>query len=213
VYCRARGFLILASLVLASCAKNSSAPGKERIAILRFENLSPDVSLSWMGRAFSEIIGEELAGSPDMRVISSSRLHRYDRALGMRPVTAPGISTESPQALAAGATRIVYGDYTVRNGRLEVQVTIEDPRTLRMTQTFTVSALPGDVLRAATDVARHISPRIKPYVSQNPEAVAAYMQALETGDTTRMEMGLRAAGVPHTPGGVQAAIDYLAGNA
>ena len=28
-----------------------------------------------------------------------------------------------------------------------------------------------------------------------------------------VEMGLRAAGVPHKAGGVQAAIDYLAGNA
>ena len=28
-----------------------------------------------------------------------------------------------------------------------------------------------------------------------------------------IEIGLRAAGVPHAPGGVQAAIDYLAGNA
>ena len=28
-----------------------------------------------------------------------------------------------------------------------------------------------------------------------------------------VEMGLRAAGVPHKPGGTQAAIDYLAGNA
>ena len=28
-----------------------------------------------------------------------------------------------------------------------------------------------------------------------------------------VEMGLRVAGVPHKPGGVQAAVDYLAGNA
>ena len=28
-----------------------------------------------------------------------------------------------------------------------------------------------------------------------------------------VEMGLRAAGVPHKPGGVQAAMEYLAGNA
>ena len=28
-----------------------------------------------------------------------------------------------------------------------------------------------------------------------------------------VEMGLRAAGMPHRPGGVQAALDYLAGNA
>jgi alanine-glyoxylate transaminase / serine-glyoxylate transaminase / serine-pyruvate transaminase len=28
-----------------------------------------------------------------------------------------------------------------------------------------------------------------------------------------VEMGLRAAGIPYRPGGVQAAMDYLAGNA
>ena len=28
-----------------------------------------------------------------------------------------------------------------------------------------------------------------------------------------VEMGLRAAGIPHAPGGSQAAIDYLSGNA
>ena len=28
-----------------------------------------------------------------------------------------------------------------------------------------------------------------------------------------VEMGLRVAGIPHKPGGVQAAMDYLAGNA
>jgi alanine-glyoxylate transaminase / serine-glyoxylate transaminase / serine-pyruvate transaminase len=34
-----------------------------------------------------------------------------------------------------------------------------------------------------------------------------------TGTLSGVEMGLRAAGIPHQPGGVQAAMDYLAGNA
>ncbi len=34
-----------------------------------------------------------------------------------------------------------------------------------------------------------------------------------TGTLSGVEMGLRAAGIPHRPGGVQAAMDYLAGNA
>jgi len=34
-----------------------------------------------------------------------------------------------------------------------------------------------------------------------------------TGTLSGVEMGLRVAGVPHNPGGVQAAMDYLAGNA
>ena len=33
-----------------------------------------------------------------------------------------------------------------------------------------------------------------------------------TGTLTGVEMGLRAAGIPHKSGGVQAAMDYLAGN-
>ena len=34
-----------------------------------------------------------------------------------------------------------------------------------------------------------------------------------TGTLTGVEMGLRAAGIPHKSGGVQAAIEYLSGNA
>jgi alanine-glyoxylate transaminase / serine-glyoxylate transaminase / serine-pyruvate transaminase len=34
-----------------------------------------------------------------------------------------------------------------------------------------------------------------------------------TGTLSGVEMGLRVAGIPHNPGGVQAAMDYLAGNA
>ena len=37
------------------------------------------------------------------------------------PISAPGISAESSQALAAGATLLAYGEYTVRNGKLEVR--------------------------------------------------------------------------------------------
>jgi alanine-glyoxylate transaminase/serine-glyoxylate transaminase/serine-pyruvate transaminase len=34
-----------------------------------------------------------------------------------------------------------------------------------------------------------------------------------TGTLSGVEMGLRAAGIPHQPGGVQAAMNYLSGNA
>ena len=34
-----------------------------------------------------------------------------------------------------------------------------------------------------------------------------------TGTLTGVEMGMRIAGIPHKSGGVQAAMDYLAGNA
>ena len=112
---------------LPSCTRQPAAgPSPERLAVLRLENLSGDASLGWTGRALSEIIAAELSGAGKPRVISSTNLHAFDRVLGVRPVSAPGISAESNQALAAGATQIAYGEYTVRNGRLEVRVTIED---------------------------------------------------------------------------------------
>src|SRR2546430_300317 len=91
--------LAVALLSVLSCAKKPAVSGTERIAVLRFENLGSDPSTSWMGRAFSEVIAAELQALP------STRLHAYDRLLGVRPVSAPGISTESTEALLAGATR------------------------------------------------------------------------------------------------------------
>ena len=132
MYYSGPGVLILAALILSSCAREPAAGAAVRIAVLRFENLSGDASLSWMGRAFSEVIAGELMGAPGMQTISSVRLHAYDRLLGARPVSAPGISTESTQARLAGATRIVYGGYAFRNGKLEAQITIEDPEKVQI---------------------------------------------------------------------------------
>jgi len=193
VYCSGRRALIVATLALFGCAKKPAAPAVERIAILRFENLSGDPSLAWMGRAFSEVIAFQLAGTSGMRPINSTRLHSFDALLGARPISAPGISTEYTQALVAGATRIAYGDYSVRNGRLEAHLTVEDPRAPKTVATFTASAAQGDVLSAATALARDISPQANAYNTTRRDALASYIQGLESGDAPRMEQNLTAA--------------------
>ena len=119
---------VLFAVLFTSCIRQPAGAPAERLAILRLENLSGDPSLDWAGRALSEIIAGELSGAGKPRVISSANIHALDRVLGVRPISAPGISAESSQALAAGATLLAYGDYTVRNGKLEVQLTIEDAR-------------------------------------------------------------------------------------
>ena len=104
----------------------------------------------------------ELSGAGKPRVISSANMHAFDRVLGVRPVSAPGISAESSQALAAGATQLAYGEYTVRNGKLEVRLTIEDVRALKTTKVISASAPAGDVLGAGTALARQISSKAVP---------------------------------------------------
>ena len=98
---------LFATLILSNCQRQPA--GVQRLAILRFENLTGDDSLNWIGRAVPAVIDAELAGSHVVSVIDFGALHASDRTLGPRPIAAPGISTERPGALLAGATGILYG--------------------------------------------------------------------------------------------------------
>ena len=195
MYCRTRGFpgLFLTALVLTSCGRSPASSTGDRVAVLRFENLSPDPTLSWAGRAFSEVVSAQLAAVPGARVITSPKLHAFDRVMGPRPIAAPGISTEATAARLAGATRIVYGDYTVRNGRLEATVTIEDAARIRTLRAFEVSAAGTGILRAADEIARRIDPNAKPYSTRSEAALSGYIRALESNNPASDEPVLLAA--------------------
>src|ERR1035438_1149087 len=88
------------------------------------------------------------------------------------------------------ATLLAYGDYTVRNGKLEVRLTIEDARTLQATKAIEVACPAGDALGCGTALARRISSQIVAYGTRNPHALEAYMRAVESGDASVMEVGL-----------------------
>jgi tetratricopeptide (TPR) repeat protein len=181
-------FLFL--LFLASCIRQPAKTPAERLAVLRLENLSGDASLDWVGRALSEIVAGQLSGAGQPPVISSAGIHALDRTLGVRPISAPGISAESSQALAAGATLLAYGNYTVRHGRLEVRLTVEDARTLKAAKAIAVACPAGDVLGTGAALARQISSQTVPYGTRNPQALEAYIRALESTDAAVMEVGL-----------------------
>lgn len=166
-------------MLLAGCGRKSPAVAGH-LAILRFENVGPDASSDWMGRAFSEILVGQLAGLPDNFVIPTTRLHALDRQLGVRPASAPGISTERASAILAGADRIGYGEYAVRGGKVTARLTIEDPATGRTTEVLAASA--PDVISAAAILARAISPRAAAYETHSPEALRHYIAATESGD-------------------------------
>jgi len=133
-----------------------------------------------MGRALSEVLSTELSGAPGLSVISTGELHAFDRNLGARPISAPGISAERSDALAAGANRLGYGEYSVRAGRLDARLSIEDAHTGRMAKVITVSTATNDVLGAATELARQLATRLAPYPTRNLDCLRAYAEALES---------------------------------
>jgi tetratricopeptide (TPR) repeat protein len=178
------GLALVAIAFLAACHRQPVAPSLVRIAVLRFENLGADPSADpmagdWMGRAFAEIIASELSGTPGLYAIPSVRVHAIEAGLGGRPAGAPGISAERTAALAAGATKIAYGQYAIRGGTLDVRVTLEDEFTGKMTVLQPVSARPADIVSAATALAGQISTHITPYGTRNPQVVEAYVKGLE----------------------------------
>jgi tetratricopeptide (TPR) repeat protein len=162
--------------LLAGCSRQPEKAAPERIAVLRFENFSGDSSIDWQGRAFAEVLIAEL------HAISSLKLHGFERSLGARPVSAPGISTENTLALAAGANRLGYGEYTVRNGRLEARLTVEDSRTFKMVKMVEASGPAGDVIGVATNLARQISVNTGLPETHNPEALMLFTRAIESAN-------------------------------
>ncbi len=161
--------------------------------MLRFENLGSDPAADWVGRALQEILDTELAGAPQLYAIPSSRLLAMDRALGARPVSAPGISTGRAAALSLGATRIGYGDYAIRKGRLEAQLSVFDPRTGRRVAGLTAEADAGDVLAAGAALARQISLQASGYPTRSQAALHAYVDALESAEPAEAESRAQAA--------------------
>lgn len=175
---RAASLLVLVACFTACTKSPQTIP---QLAILRFENLSSDPSLDWMGRGFSEILSGELEGSPQRHVIQFGALHAFDASLGKRPA-APGISSESAAALAAGANGIIYGDFSVVNGRLHATATQEDLAAHKMVRVVSASGPAGEgILPVAEALARQLG-ETHPFGTSNPQAVRAYVAALEAPD-------------------------------
>jgi tetratricopeptide (TPR) repeat protein len=133
---------------------------------------------------------------PDIAVIGTAQLHAFDRTLGVRPVSAPGVSAERQQALAAGANRMAYGDFLVRGGKLYARMWLEDPQTQAIVKVVEVSTAADDAIGAASALARQLAAHPTPCSSHNEAAIRAYAQGLEAKDITqaaaRMEEAIAA---------------------
>ena len=154
-----------------------------RLAILRFENLTGDDSLNWMGRAVSEVMTSELAGSRTLSVIPFGTLHSADRTLGPRPLTAPGISTERTAASLAGATQIIYGRISREAGKLRLDAGLYETQRQKDDRALTAAgATPESVIALADSLAKQLTTPVRPFGTQNPEALREYCAGLESQD-------------------------------
>ncbi|MGI8991509.1 MAG: hypothetical protein ACR2I2_18245 [Bryobacteraceae bacterium] len=165
---------------LSACSHSPSsriAPGVQRVAVLRFENLTPDASLDWMGRAASEAIGDEISAGRNLHAIPSAAIHQLDPLLGGRELAAPGVSAESTQARLAGATRLIYGEILEADGKFRLSAAEEDVATRKILRYYAGDG--PDLLAAADKLARQISPEARAFSTRNEQALHDYAIALE----------------------------------
>jgi tetratricopeptide (TPR) repeat protein len=203
---RYRIMIVILLACLAACARRDSQQTVPQVAILRFENLSADASLDWMGRGFAEIVSGELQGSPQRYAIQWRTLRAFDASLGQQP-GAPGISSESAAALVAGANEIVYGDFSVVNGVLRATATEEDLATHKMRTASASGPASGGIFPVAEALARQLG-EPRPFGTQNPQALRSYVTALESPDPVAASQDLAQA-VAADPGFGRAYVLWL----
>lgn len=167
---------ILASLAAAGCGGRQSPSVADRLAILRFENVGQDPGFDWMGRVLSEAVAGSLSRQ---HAISTEALRGFDQVMGVRGAAIPGISAERTQALLAGAGRIGYGQYSVKDGRVSAQLTVQSATGSKVLQLLSASGPEQGLLGLAEILARRVSPNAVPYETRNLGAARAYAAALE----------------------------------
>lgn len=174
------GLALVALSLLPGCSR--SEPPAARMAVVRFENLTGDASLDWMGRALSELLGAAAAGTPRTWVVPHSALRTWSGALGRRPAAAPGVSAERSQALLAGANRLVYGEFSISGGRLRVAAVVEDAASRKVVRSAEAAGkTPEDVPGAAAALAAELGVAAQPPATENLEALRHYAAGLDAG--------------------------------
>ncbi|MGD1071054.1 MAG: tetratricopeptide repeat protein [Bryobacteraceae bacterium] len=169
--------LLFLFAVLSGCRKEAAGP-PPRYMVVRFENLSGDPTLEWISRAASEFLSRSLSGALNGPVVPRSDLGRVEGTFGVRPASAPGISSERSAALIAGATRVITGYVERAGGRLRIAAIEEDAASGKTTRVL--AAEDTDPLKALDRLAHAFSPAAKPYLTSSAAALRLYSTSIES---------------------------------
>jgi Flp pilus assembly protein TadD len=135
---------------LGSCSR-PAAGAIDRIAVLRFENLTGDGSFDWIAAAAPAILAAEWNG-PTVAVLGSSTRDAY----------------------LERATTWVHGYFERHGSGLRFRIVMEDAQRHKITRE---EAANGGVLEAVTAVARQVEPGTTPFSTASADAVEAWGHA------------------------------------
>ena len=151
-------------LLLALVACHRSAPrGIESIAVLPFDNLTPDRDYDWLSAAGQNLLDYQLFGQKNLACF-----------------TAPTVN----EAAAKHATAYLYTRFRLDAGKLVLDAAVENAGSHRITmhRSFRADASPEGALAAINQLARFIAPGARRVPVGTPAALVPYGTALLGGD-------------------------------
>jgi tetratricopeptide (TPR) repeat protein len=140
---------ILVSILVGSCSKPVSTRA-ERVAVLRFDNLTGDPALDWIASAAATILSAEWNGAPRTIALAAASVRDGYRE---------------------NVSRLAHGYFERRGNKLLFRVLVED--AARHVIKAEESA-EGNPLSAVTNIAERIQPGSQAFSTSSPEAVDAW---------------------------------------
>lgn len=153
---------ILFVFIFQGCSRQQP-PGVVRLAVLAFDDLTPNARLGRIGRATAAVLTYDLSGATDL----------YAQAVDSRS-----------SAYAIQATRILDGYVSEYQGRLEIRAAIEDLDRRKTLTSFVLSGPASDgLLPLLNQLAKRLTNAARSFSTANPAAFHLYGQALSAQDS------------------------------
>ena len=164
------------------------------VAVLPFDNLSPDPDNAFYADGIHETILTELAKIQDLNVIARTTMERYrDSELSLAEI-----------ANELGVETIMEGSFQFANGQVRITAQLIDPATGSHLWSENYDRPFDDIFEIQTDIATSIAValeaellpderrRLEALPTTSPEAMKLYLRAAVIGNGPSVEPGLRA---------------------
>jgi eukaryotic-like serine/threonine-protein kinase len=168
---------------------------RRSLAVMGFKNLSGRPDAAWMSTAFSEILSSELAATEAVRLVPGENVAKAKMALSL--VDAESFAPETLGRIRAtlATDLVLLGSYLAvdgsGDGRLRLDVRVQDTATGETVTSFTETARKADVFDLVSQAGAHLRGKLglRPLTASqaaaasaarpaNLEAVRAYAEGL-----------------------------------
>jgi tetratricopeptide (TPR) repeat protein len=145
------GLVAIAAVFLRHRAPASAGDGRQSLAVLYFDNLSGDPQLDWLRTGLTDMLVTNLSQSPDLRVLSTTRLYQILDAAGHRDDRSLSGQVVETVARQAQATTAIVGSFVRAGSQIRIQASLQDPRTGEVMASERVEGDPESGLFALVD--------------------------------------------------------------